>query len=119
MIVVSQRLGNSTERQDGALQAFAIARSGEAGAAEELSQQLLSWSYLWASYPQDGEMCSKHLMVRERLVSWLERCIGRKARSLFGNRAEDLSLATSTPLLVAFLGRRATRELSRKVLGDL
>jgi hypothetical protein len=93
-------------------------RSAEAG-ADELSRQLLSWSHLWAGHPAGAETGSKHRLARERLATWLERCIGRRTRGLLTSHADDLSLATSTPLLTAFLGRRATRELSRQVLRDL
>lgn len=84
---------------------------------EELSRQLLGWSRLWVG--GRGEHVEGMLLVRERLTAWLARCIGNRAGRLVANRAGDLSLATSTPLLTAFLGRRATRELSRHVLRDL
>ncbi|MDR3725126.1 MAG: hypothetical protein P4K83_11650 [Terracidiphilus sp.] len=92
--------------------------SGEAG-ADELSRQLLSWSHLWAGLPTGSETGNRHRLVRERLAAWLERCIGRHTRGLLTIHPEDLSLAASTPLLTAFLGRRATRELSRQVLRDM
>jgi hypothetical protein len=80
---------------------------------------MLSWGGLWFG-PSGGRASSEdHGLVRERLVSWLDRCIGRHTRSLLSSRVEDVSLATSTPLLTAFLGRRAMVELSRRVLNDL
>jgi hypothetical protein len=85
----------------------------------ELSQRMLSWSGLWFGSAGGSESAEEHRLVRERLLSWLERCIGRHARSVFTSRVEDVSLATSKPLLTAFLGRRAMLELSRRVLNDL
>lgn len=90
------------------------AHPDQSASIEELSRRLLSWGSLWS-----GEPGSQRHLARERLSTWLERCIGHDVRSLMGSRAGDLSLATSTPLLAAFLGRRATRELSRQVLRDL
>jgi hypothetical protein len=45
--------------------------------------------------------------------------MGHGVKGLLAKRAGGLTLSTSTPLLAAFLGRRATRELSREVLRDL
>ena len=94
------------------------AQSGEQE-IDELSQKMLSWSGLWYGASDGCAPTEEHHLVRERLLSWLERCIGRQARAVVTNRVEDVSLATSTPLLTAFLGRRATRELSRRVLNNL
>lgn len=80
---------------------------------DELSRKMLAWSRVWfGSESRDGTA------VRERLLYWLTRCIGGKAGTVLTDRAEDLSLAMSTPLLTAFLGRRAMVELSRRVLND-
>jgi hypothetical protein len=84
----------------------------------ELSRKMLSWSRLWFG-SSGGTAPTEENLVRERLLSWLERCIGRKARAVCTRRVEDVSLATSTPLLTAFLGRRAVLELSRRVLTGL
>jgi hypothetical protein len=97
--------------------AFA-AQSGEDRAIDELSRKMLSWSHLWFGSSGSCAPTEEHYLVRERLLSWLERCIGRQARAVFTSRVEDVSLATSTPLLTAFLGRRAMLELSRRVLND-
>jgi hypothetical protein len=116
---VSQQAEKHVQEEVPASQsAGTTAHSVEAG-ADELSRQLLSWSHLWAGHPATGETGIKHRLVRERLATWLERSIGRRTSGLLTSREEDLSLATSTPLLVAFLGRRATRELSRQVLRNL
>jgi hypothetical protein len=93
------------------------AKSGEDRVIDELSRKMLSWSHLW--FGSSGSCApTEERLVRERLLSWLERCIGRQARAVFTSRVEDVSLATSTPLLTAFLGRRAVLELSRRVLND-
>jgi hypothetical protein len=93
-------------------------QSGEDREIDELSRKMLSWSRIWFGSRGSCAPTEEHL-VRQRLLSWLERCIGRKARGVLTSRVEDVSLATSTPLLTAFLGRRAMRELSRHVLNDL
>jgi len=80
---------------------------------DEISRKMLAWSRVWF-----GSESSDGTAVRERLLYWLTRCIGGKAGSVLTDRAEDLSLAVSTPLLTAFLGRRAMLELSRRVLHD-
>ena len=95
------------------------AAGANAATLDELSRQLNSWSHLWPGSPDSAESADAHHLVRERLTSWLERCIGRRVRSLLVSNSGSVSLATSTPLLTAFLGRRATRELSRQVLRDL
>lgn len=117
---MNQREGKPAKlNRDGSPLFGPVARTGAAAGADDLSEQLLSWSRLWGGHAGSGDASHQHIMVRERLAAWLERCIGRRARGLLSKRAEDLSLAGSTPLLVAFLGRRATRELSRQVLRDL
>ena len=81
----------------------------------ELSRKMLSWSHLWFGSSEDTEEDHR---VRLQLLFWLKRCIGCEANAFLSNRVEDVSLATSTPLLTAFLGRRAMLELSRRVLND-
>ena len=92
---------------------------GEDLAIDELSRKMLSWSRLWSGSSGSSSPTEEHNLVRERLLSWLKRCIGRQARCVLTSREEGITLATSTPLLVALLGRRATRELSRRVLNGL
>lgn len=95
------------------------AQSGEDPVLDEISRKMLSWSGLWLGSSGSCTLTQEHYLVRERLLSWLERCIGRRARIFLSDRTEEVSLATSTPLLTAFLGRRAMVELSRRVLDDL
>lgn len=116
---MSKRAARSMHEEGGVTRVADAAERGADARADELSRQLLSWGHLWAGRPAGSEMGGKHRLARERLATWLERCIGRRTGGLLTSRAEDLSLATSTPLLTAFLGRRATRELSRQVLRDL
>jgi hypothetical protein len=80
---------------------------------------MLSWSGLWFGTSEDCALDEKHLLVRQRLLSLLKRCIGCEASGILASRDENISLASSAPLLTAFLGRRATRELSRRVLNNL
>jgi hypothetical protein len=95
------------------------AHSAEDPVIDELSRKMLSWSHLWFGSSGSCAPTEEHYLVRARLLHWLERCIGRQARGVLRSRGENVSLATSTPLLTAFLGRRAMRELSRCVLNDL
>ena len=94
-------------------------QSGDDSAMDELSRKMLSWSRLWFGPSGSSAPTEEHKLVRERLLSWLRLCIGQQATGVLASRGEDVSLATSTPLLTALLGRRATRELSRRVLNDL
>jgi hypothetical protein len=94
-------------------------QSSEDRGADELSRKMLSWSGLWFGSSGACAINQEQYVVRERLLSWLERCIGRQASAVLSSRVEDVSLATSTPLLTALLGRRAMVELSRRVLSDL
>lgn len=86
---------------------------------DELSRKMYSWSNLWFGPSGSSASTEEHTLVRERLLSWMERCIGLQAHTVLTKRAEDVSLATSIPLLTAFLGRRAMIEISRRVLNDL
>jgi len=95
------------------------AQVGKDPMVDELSRKMLSWSGLWFGSSGSCAISDADFLVRERLLSWLDRCIGRHARAILSNRVEDVSLATSTPLLTALLGRRAMVELSRRVLSDL
>lgn len=97
--------------------AFA-AGSSEDPFVDEFSRKMLSWSGLWFGSSASNAPTQEHFVVRERILSWLECCIGRHARTFLTSRVEDISLANSSPLLTAFLGRRAMLELSRRVLND-
>jgi hypothetical protein len=77
------------------------------------------WSNLWA-YEHDSEAHSEaQRLVAERLTRWMEHCFGQHARDALRGNDNPISLASSTPIFTAFLGRRATRELSRRILQDI
>ena len=95
------------------------AESGGDPAIDELSRKMVAWSGLWFGSSEACELSDEHRRVRERLLYWLKRCIGCEASQVVTNYVEDISLATSTPFLTAFLGRRAMLEFSRRVLNDL
>lgn len=118
-IVVSQKSGTRPRRPSrGEISADAGARLRETHGIEELSHQLSNWCHLWPG-GRTAESGDSALLVRERISGWLVRCFGSGAGKLITRRGGDLSLAASTPLFTAFLGRRAVRELSRHVLRDL
>jgi hypothetical protein len=115
---MERRRTSSSTDESVSLSGSVSADSGEDPAVDELSRKMLSWSTLWFGSSGSAEPSEAQVRVRQRLLSCLERCIGIKVGSLLTSRAEDLSLATSTPLLTAFLGRRAMLELSRRVLNE-
>jgi|SRR5665213_197583 len=94
------------------------AQSAQDPAIDELSQKMLSWSRLWFGSSENSKATEEHYLVRERLLHWLKLCIGREAGAVLTSQVESVSLATSTPLLTALIGRRAMVELSRRVLND-
>lgn len=84
---------------------------------DELSRKMQAWSQAWFGF-ENSEAAIEQSQIRRRLLFWLKRCIGGDAGAVLANPSEDLSLAKSTPLLTAFLGRRAMVEVSRRVLND-
>lgn len=90
----------------------------DADAVNDLSRQLRSWSHLWAGVRDDDASSAAHRTVGRRISVWLDCCFGIHAGSILVRHSGDVSLATSTPLFAAFLGRRAARELSRDILKD-
>ncbi len=87
-------------------------------AIDDLRQRLNHWSNLW-SPESDAAGTEAHRVISARLSGWLERCFGRHVAGSMRERESRVSLASSTPIFTAFLGRRATRELSRRVLQDM
>ena len=84
-----------------------------------LQSRLNRWSTLWA-HEQDSEVHSEvQQLVAERLTRWMEHCFGQHVQGALRRSDNPISLASSTPIFTAFLGRRATRELSRRVLQDI
>jgi hypothetical protein len=94
----------------------------EAAAASglvELQFRLNQWSHLWPEGKESSTDSAAQQLVAERLTRWMERCFGQHVSDSFRGTGERISLASSTPICTAFLGRRATRELSRHVLQDI
>lgn len=85
---------------------------------DELARRMLSWSHVWFGSAEGSATTAEQRRVRQRLVYWVKRCVGGKATEVLTSHNEDVSLASSAPLLTAFLGRKAMLELSRRVLND-
>jgi hypothetical protein len=86
---------------------------------KDLQTRLNRWSNLWA-HEHDSEVHSEaQQLVAERLTRWMEHCFGQHVQGALRGSDNLISLASSTPIFTAFLGRRATRELSRRVLQDI
>jgi hypothetical protein len=90
-----------------------------AGGLDALESRLSSWSCLWTQESDAAGQSAAQQLVAERLARWMERCFGRHVHNSLRDADNEISLASSTPIFMAFLGRRATRELSRRVLQDI
>jgi hypothetical protein len=86
---------------------------------DDLEARLNHWSDLWTRGNESAIRSDAQKLVAERLAKWMEHCFGQHAQSSLRGTGNPISLASSTPIFTAFLGRRATRELSRRVLQDL
>jgi hypothetical protein len=86
---------------------------------DDLEARLNHWSDLWTRGNESAIRSDAQKLVAERLAKWMEHCFGQHAQSSLRGTGSPISLASSTPIFTAFLGRRATRELSRRVLQDL
>jgi hypothetical protein len=92
--------------------------SASASGLNDLSERLDRWGQLWSAEKENADTSAQEL-ITERLTHWMRLCFGeRMPTSLHGN-GDAVSLSSSMPILTAFLGRRATRELSRRVLQDI
>jgi hypothetical protein len=107
--------GNSFAASGSDVNFEAAASSG----LEDLEKRLNHWSDLWSKGNESAIRSEAQRLVAERLAEWMERCFGQHAQSSLRDKDSQISLASSTPIFTAFLGRRATRELSRRVLQDL
>ena len=102
--------------------ASAVAAQSEAAPAsglDDLQARLNRWSHLWSAEDESAADSDVQQLVAERLIRWMERCFGQHVPGSLHGKGKGISLASSTPIFTAFLGRRATRELSRRVLEDI
>ena len=90
-----------------------------ASGLDDLQKRLSHWSHLWTHEDAPDGSSEAQQLVAERLARWIERCFGQHVQDSLRDKGSQISLATSTPIFTAFLGRRATRELSRRVLQDI
>jgi hypothetical protein len=90
-----------------------------ASGLDDLQTRLNHWSHLWTQDNESAIRTEAQQLVADRLARWMERCFGQHVQSLLRDKGSQISLASSTPIFTAFLGRRATRELSRRVLQDI
>ena len=86
---------------------------------DALEMRLNHWGSLWSAKSESAAPTDAQLLVAARLTRWIEHCFGQHLPSALNGDGDPISLASSMPILTAFLGRRATRELSRRVLRDL
>jgi hypothetical protein len=85
----------------------------------DLQTRLNRWCHLWTQENESATCTKAQQLVAERLAMCMERCFGQYVHSSLRGKGSQISLASSTPIFTAFLGRRATRELSRRVLQDI
>jgi hypothetical protein len=105
------------------LESIRETESGPEGATaaglNDLQARLNHWSHLWGQEGEPALPSEAQELVARRLSRWMERCFGQHAQGTLRSEGNRISLASSTPIFTAFLGRRATRELSRRVLQDI
>lgn len=89
-----------------------------ASGLNDLSKRLDRWGQLWSAGNGNADTSAQEL-ISERLTHWMRLCFGERMPSSLHGNADPVSLSSSMPILTAFLGRRATRELSRRVLQDI
>jgi hypothetical protein len=116
--MMEERQTLSEIAENASLSPVPSAQTVEDPAMDELSKKMLSWSRLWFGSSENSKGTEEQNLVRERLLHWLKLCIGLEAGAVLTCKVENISLATSTPLLTALIGRRAMLDLSRRVLND-
>jgi hypothetical protein len=84
----------------------------------DLRERLDRWGQLWSAGKKNPDTSAQEL-IAERLNRWMRFCFGERMRASLHENGAPVSLSSSMPILTAFLGRRATRELSRRVLQDI
>lgn len=90
-----------------------------ASGLDALQMRLDQWRHLWSVENETTAPTEAQRLVAARLTRWMEHCFGRHLPRALHGQGEPISLASSMPILTAFLGRRATRELSLRVLRDI
>jgi hypothetical protein len=90
-----------------------------AAGLHDLQTRLNHWSHLWSHDGQSGMPTEAQEIVAKRLSRWMDQCFGQHVQGTLRCKDDQISLASSTHIFTAFLGRRATRELSRRVLQDI
>jgi hypothetical protein len=93
--------------------------AASASGLDDLQARLNHWTDLWTIDNDSSARTEAQQLVAERLGRWMDRCFGQHVQSSVRGKGSPISLASSTPIFTAFLGRRATRELSRRVLQDI
>jgi len=78
---------------------------------DALEMRLNHWGRLWSTESESTGRTDAQLLVAARLTRWMEHCLGQHLPSALNGEGDPISLASSMPILTAFLGRRATREL--------
>jgi hypothetical protein len=96
-----------------------ILEPASASGLNDLTERLNRWGRLWSPGEDESEHTRAQRIVTRRLTGWMERCFGEHMPASLNGSGDPISLASSMPVLTAFLGRRATRELSRRVLRDV
>jgi hypothetical protein len=93
--------------------------AAQASGLNDLQTRLNRWSSLWTLENESATSTQAQQLVAERLAHCMESCFGQHLHSSLLGKGIQISLASSTPIFTAFLGRRATRELARRVLQDI
>jgi hypothetical protein len=93
--------------------------AASASGLDDLQARLNHWTELWSQDSDSAGRTEAQKLVAERLGRWMDRCFGQHVQSSVRGKDSPISMASSTPIFTAFLGRRATRELSRRVLQDI
>jgi len=96
-----------------------LLEAASASGLNDLTERLNRWGRLWSPGEDEPEHTHARTIVTRRLTGWMERCFGEHMPASLNGAGDPISLASSMPVLTAFLGRRATRELSRRVLRDV
>ena len=89
-----------------------------ASGLNDLRKRLDRWGQVWSAGKENADTSAQEL-ITERLTHWMRLCLGERIPTSLHGNTNAVTLSSSMPILTAFLGRRATRELSRRVLQDI